>query len=87
MSSVLKYAEEVGYSPNLIAKGLQASRTFTIGLMVPDIANPFFATMAKYIEKWASGAKYSIILIDSDEDVEIEKIQNKSTIIFFNYYL
>ena len=75
VASVMKYAEEVGYSPNLIAKGLQASRTFTIGLMVPDIANPFFATMAKHIEKWASGAKYSIILIDSDEDVEIEKIQ------------
>lgn len=75
VASVLKYAEEVGYSPNLIAKGLQASRTFTIGLMVPDIANPFFATMAKHIEKWASRSKYSIILIDSDEDVEIEKRQ------------
>jgi LacI family transcriptional regulator len=75
VASVLKYAEEVGYSPNLIAKGLQASRTFTIGLMVPDIANPFFATMAKHIEKWASKSKYSIILIDSDEDVEIEKVQ------------
>jgi LacI family transcriptional regulator len=43
--------------------------------MVPDIANPFFATMAKNIEKWASRAQYSIILIDSDEDVEKEKIQ------------
>jgi len=75
VATVMKYAEEVGYSPNLIAKGLQASRTFTIGLMVPDIANPFFATMAKHIEKWASKAKYSIILIDSDEDVEIEKVQ------------
>ena len=75
VASVLKYAQEVGYSPNLIAKGLQASQTFTIGLMVPDIANPFFATMAKNIEKWASRAKYSIILIDSDEDIETEKIQ------------
>jgi len=75
VASVLKYAQEVGYSPNLIAKGLQASQTFTIGLMVPDIANPFFATMAKNIEKWASRAQYSIILIDSDEDVETEKIQ------------
>ncbi|MEP0132105.1 MAG: LacI family DNA-binding transcriptional regulator [Eudoraea sp.] len=75
MASVLKYVEEVGYSPNLIAKGLQASQTFTIGLMVPDIANPFFATMAKNIEKWASRAHNSIILIDSDKDVEKEKIQ------------
>lgn len=75
VASVLKYAQEIGYSPNLIAKGLQASQTYTIGLMVPDIANPFFATMAKNIEKWASNANYSIILIDSDEDVETEKKQ------------
>ncbi|MEZ4810720.1 MAG: LacI family DNA-binding transcriptional regulator [Allomuricauda sp.] len=75
VAHVLKYAEEVGYSPNLIAKSLQASQTFTIGLMVPDIANPFFATMAKNIENWASRAKHSIILIDSNEDVEKEKKQ------------
>ena len=78
VASVLKYAEEVGYSPNLIAKGLQASQTFTIGLMVPNIANPFFALMAKNIEKWASKAQYSIILVDSDEDVEKEKMQVKN---------
>ncbi len=78
VASVLKYAEEIGYSPNLIAKGLQASQTFTIGLMVPNIANPFFALMAKNIEKWASKAQYSIILVDSDEDVEKEKIQVKN---------
>ncbi len=75
VASVLKYAEEIGYAPNLIAKGLQASQTFTLGLMVPNIANPFFAVMAKNIENWASKAQYSIILIDSDEDVEKEKMQ------------
>lgn len=75
VESVLKYAEKVGYAPNLIAKGLQASQTFTIGLMVPNIANSFFAVMAKNIEKWASKSSYSIILVDSDEDVEKEKKQ------------
>jgi len=78
VTSVLKYAEEIGYSPNLIAKGLQASQTFTIGLMVPNIANPFFALMAKNIEKWASKAQYSVILVDSDEDIEKEKMQVKN---------
>src|SRR6056297_3303119 len=76
--TVLKYAEEVGYAPNLIAKGLQATQTFTLGLMVPNIANPFFATMAKNIERWASREHYSIILVDSGEDVEKEKIQVKT---------
>ncbi|MGI9552130.1 MAG: LacI family DNA-binding transcriptional regulator [Aurantibacter sp.] len=42
VAHVLKYVEEVGYSPNLMAKALQAPQTFTIGLMVPDIATPFF---------------------------------------------
>jgi LacI family transcriptional regulator, galactose operon repressor len=75
VESVLKYAEEVGYAPNMIAKGLQASQTYTIGLMVPNMANSFFAIMAKNIEKWASKAQYSIILADSDEDIEKEKKQ------------
>jgi len=46
--------------------------------MVPNIANPFFATMAKNIERWASREHYSIILVDSGEDVEKEKIQVKT---------
>ena len=75
VKSVLKYAEEIGYSPNMIAKGLQASQTFTIGLMVPNIANSFFALLAKNIEKCASMANYSIILVDSDESVAKERKQ------------
>ena len=43
--------------------------------MIPDIANPFFALLAKYIEKEASKANYSIILFDADEDLEKEKEQ------------
>lgn len=72
---VMAYAKEKGYSPNLIAKGLQASKTFTIGLMIPDIANPFFALMAKHIEKAASLANYSILLIDAEENTEKEEKQ------------
>ncbi|UBM59788.1 LacI family transcriptional regulator [Marinilongibacter aquaticus] len=72
---VLKYANEVGYSPNMVAKGLQASQSFSIGLMLPDITNLFFAEMAKNIEKWASKSQYSVVLVNSDEDVEKEKKQ------------
>ncbi|MFA9392374.1 MAG: LacI family DNA-binding transcriptional regulator [Prolixibacteraceae bacterium] len=72
---VLKYAKDKGYSPNLIAKGLQASKTFTIGLMIPDIANPFFALMAKHIERAASQANYSILLIDAEENSDKEEKQ------------
>lgn len=78
VEKVLQHAKHVGYAPNLIAKGLQATQTFTLGLMVPNIGNPFFALMAKNIERWASKAQYSIILVDSDEDIEKEKMQVKT---------
>jgi LacI family transcriptional regulator len=80
VDAIKKHAEEIGYSPNLIAKGLQASRTFTIGLMIPDIANPFFAIMAKNIEKAASKANFSIILVDAEEDTDKEKRQVQNMI-------
>ncbi len=66
------HANKYGYTPNLIAKGLQASKTFTIGLMLPDIANPFFANMARQIERAASHANYSILLVDAQESIEME---------------
>jgi LacI family transcriptional regulator len=77
---VLKYASESGYTPNLIAKGLRDSKTYTIGLVIPDIANPFFSIMAKNIEKAASIANYSIILVDAEENIEREKHQIKNMI-------
>jgi LacI family transcriptional regulator len=72
---VTEYAEEVGYTPNMIAKGLQASKTHTIGLLIPNIADPYFAAMAKNIENAASKADYSIILVDAEESIEREKKQ------------
>lgn len=77
---VLKYASKSGYTPNLIAKGLRDSKTYTIGLVIPDIANPFFSIMAKNIEKAASIANYSIILVDAEENIEREKHQIKNMI-------
>jgi len=75
---VKEYANECEYFPNLIAKGLQASKTFTLGVMLPDIANPFFANMAKQIGKVASQSNYSILLVDVQEskEMEIRQMQN-----------
>lgn len=72
---VTDYAKKVGYTPNMIAKGLQASKTHSIGLLIPNIADPFFAAMAKHIEKAASKADYSIILVDAEESLEREQQQ------------
>lgn len=72
---VSEYALRAKYSPNLIAKSLQSSQTYLVGLMIPDIANPFFAQMAKNIEQVAFRENYSIILVDAADDIEIEKQQ------------
>lgn len=77
---VMNYAEKMNYSPNMLAQGLRSSTTFTIGLMIPDIANPFFSLMAKNIEKAASEHNYSILLVDAEEDIEKEKRQVRNMI-------
>ena len=48
---VLKLVEEVNYKPNQLARSLRTGKTKTIGLMVEDISNPFFANIARLIEE------------------------------------
>lgn len=70
---VLQAAKEYNYSPNKIARGLKLDKTDTIGLIIPDISNPFFADIAQSIEKEARAKGFSIILCDSGEDYHVEK--------------
>lgn len=65
---VLAYVEEVGYKPNQLAKSLRTGKTHVIGLMVEDIANPFFATVAALIEKKALARGYRIIYCSTNND-------------------
>ncbi len=69
---VLKAAKELNYIPNTLARGLKLSKTDTIGLLVPNISNPFFADLSKSIEKEASQKGYLILLCDSDENQQNE---------------
>ncbi|MFW6246198.1 MAG: LacI family DNA-binding transcriptional regulator, partial [Tangfeifania sp.] len=74
---VLDGARKYHYSPNRIARGLKLEKTETIGLIIPDIANPYFGSIAKTIEMQARNSGYSIILCDSldDEVTEAELLQ------------
>ena len=65
---VLDTARGMGYRPNLAARGLVTGRTGIIGLMVPDLENPFFASVTKGVQSRARDAGYAVILSDSDED-------------------
>jgi len=58
----------VGYSPDGIARSLRLGRTSTIALVISDISNPFFASLAKAVETRANAAGYSVILANTDED-------------------
>ncbi|UOQ53409.1 substrate-binding domain-containing protein [Hymenobacter cellulosivorans] len=65
---VLAYVEEVGYKPNQLAKSLRTGKTHVIGLVVEDISNSFFATVAWLIEKQAFERGYRIIYCSTDND-------------------
>lgn len=72
-SKVLTAIEELGYRPNAIARSMVKRATTTIGLVVTDITNPFFAHLARGVEDvtWAQG--YTSILANTDEDPEREQ--------------
>ena len=65
---IKKIAEELDYRPNQIAKSLQSGKTLTIGLILADISNPFFAHIARIIEDEAKKHDYTVIFGSSDEN-------------------
>lgn len=69
---VIKIAKEHGYSPNEIARGLVKQSTNTIGLLVPDISNPYFPEVAKGVEEKAIGRDYHVFLCNTDWDSKKE---------------
>lgn len=69
---VLKAAEELGYTPNRIARGLATRRTHTIGLVVTDIENPFFGSVTRYITEYLHEHEYTAILSVSRDDIAME---------------
>lgn len=69
VSAVIK---RLKYRPNAVARGLASKRTTTIGVIIPDVTNLYFSTLARGIDDIASMYKYNIILANSDGDKEKE---------------
>lgn len=67
---VLGVIERLDYRPNAVARGLASKRTTTIGVVIPTIANAYYATLAKGINDIADMYDYNIILTSSDESDE-----------------
>lgn len=62
---MLLAAEELGYSPNLVARGLTSRRSYAIGLLVPDLSNPFYADVIAGAERVASAEGYALLLSEA----------------------
>jgi len=70
---VLQVANNLGYHPNRIARGLATKKTFTIGLVITDIENPFFGSLTRYIDEHVKKEGYSLILSVSNNLLEMEE--------------
>ncbi|GAA0486686.1 LacI family DNA-binding transcriptional regulator [Streptomyces olivaceiscleroticus] len=66
-------AEKLGYRPNLLARSMITGRTHTLGAIVADIQNPFFAGVTRGITDAARAAGYQVLLANTDEDVAAER--------------
>lgn len=71
-SRVYHAIEELQYKPNQVARALRGSRSHTIGLLVPYLYDPFFATCAHAINEVAQKHEYSVILTTTNEDPATE---------------
>jgi LacI family transcriptional regulator len=70
---VLEAARELGYVPNQIARSLRTRRSLLIGLLIGDVENAFYSTIAKNVESVAKDAGYHVVLCNSNDDPEIER--------------
>jgi len=69
---VLQAMKELGYKRNYLARSLRRGKTSTIGMIMPDSSNPFFAEIAHDIEDYAFRRGYSVILCNTEGDPEKE---------------
>ncbi|GHO97171.1 LacI family transcriptional regulator [Reticulibacter mediterranei] len=72
---ILQCAQEMGYRPNIVARSLYSHKTFTLALILPTIANPFYPEIAEAVEHIAREHEYQILLCNTHRDFVIGKQQ------------
>ena len=75
---VLSAAEELGYQPNPIARGLKTNRSYTIGVLIPDLTNPLFPPILRGIEDRLETAGYTPLIANTDNDPERELLDSQT---------
>jgi LacI family transcriptional regulator len=83
---VMLAIEEVGYRPNAIAKSLKMNKTYMIGMVVPDISNPYFMEIARGVETVVSAFGYTLTFCSTDElpekEIKLLKALNEKRVDF-----
>ncbi len=64
---VLEAVKKLSYQPNKVARSLRRSESLTVGVLIPDSRNPFFAELAKGVEDMCSNEGYTVVLCNTDE--------------------
>jgi LacI family transcriptional regulator len=67
---ILQTAARLNYRPNQVARGLRTGQTHTLGLIVEDISNPFFAHLARFVENEADKAGYTVMFCSTENNDE-----------------
>src|SRR4051794_41382752 len=71
---VMRAAAELGYRPNPIARGLKTNRSYTIGVLIPDLTNPLFPPIVRGIEDRLGQAGYTSLIANTENDPERERL-------------
>ncbi|KJR44601.1 putative transcriptional regulator of the myo-inositol catabolic operon [Desulfosporosinus sp. I2] len=80
---VHKVIDELDYRPNLLASAMTSKRTYTAGILIPDIGNPFYPDVIRGVEDFARQNNYSVLLCNTDDNLEkqleyVELLKQKS---------
>ena len=70
---VIRAAEELGYRPNPIARGLKTNRSYTVGVVIPDLTNPLFPPIVRGIEERLGDEGYTSLIANTDNDPDRER--------------
>lgn len=72
---VLEAAEELGYRPNILARGLVRGKSYAIGVVVPDLTNPFYLDVVTGAQRVAAEAGYAVLPGDTRESTPIRHLE------------
>ena len=77
---VLGAASQLGYQPNVLARGLRTQKSHTIGMVIPDLTNPFFPPIVRGVQDALDDDEYTLILTNTDNDARREELGFQSLV-------